>query len=209
MARDQTRQPRGDEGSVAEFLSDTEPPSETESFGGESNPEILPERQPWRAIVHGIGVVEQVVGGALLFVILFLVIALIAQRYLPGVNFPQTGEVARLAMVWLTFVMAGYLAAHDRHIAIHVVDYVLGERALAVVKLSVNVIVLATCLMLTYAAIQLVAEDVGQVTAAARIPLRIVNAVPIIGLVLTALRSVLWIVLRDVPALMGRQERAA
>ena len=112
-------------------------------------------------------------------------------------------------MVKLTFVMAGYLAAHDRHIAIHVVDYVLGERALAVVKLSVNVIVLATCLMLTYAAIQLVAEDVGQVTAAARIPLRIVNAVPIIGLVLTALRSVLWIVLSDVPALMGSQERAA
>ena len=30
-------------------------------------------------------------------------------------------------MVWATFVMAGYLAAFDRHIAIHVVDYVLAD----------------------------------------------------------------------------------
>ena len=52
-----------------------------------------------------IGVVEQVVGAVLLFAILFLVVALVAQRYLPGVNFPQTGEVARLSMVWLTFLM--------------------------------------------------------------------------------------------------------
>ncbi len=208
MARDQARQPESDEGSVADFLSDTEPPSETEGLGGESNPEILPEREPWRTIVHAIGVVEQVVGAALLFVILFLVVALVAQRYLPGVNFPQTGEVARLAMVWLTFVMAGYLAAHDRHIAIHVVDYVLGERALGAVKLFVNVVVLSTCLLLAYGTTQLIAEDIGQVTPAGGIPLRIVNAVPIIGFALTAFRSVLWIALHDVPALR-RQERAA
>ena len=69
-------------------------------------------------------------------------LAQVAQRYVPGVTFPWTGEVARLAMVWATFVMAGYLAAFDRHIAIHVVDYVLGGRALASVKLFANVVVL-------------------------------------------------------------------
>src|SRR5688572_17636551 len=209
MAHDQARQPESEGGSVADFLGDTKPPSETESLGGESNPEILPAREPWRTIVHAIGVVEQAVGAALLFVILFLVVALVAQRYLPGVNFPQTGEVARLAMVWLTFVMAGYLAAHDRHIAIHVVDYVLGERALAAVKLFVNLVVLATCLLLAYATSQLIGEDIGQVTPAAGLPLRIVNAVPIFGFALTALRSVLWIALHDVPGLTGRAYRPA
>jgi len=184
------------------------PAPEAEMLGGESNPEILPAREPWRAIVHGIGVVEQVIGALLLAVILVLVVALVAQRYLPGVNFPQTGEVARLAMVWSTFLMAGYLMAHDRHIAIHVVDYVLHGRALAAVRLVVNLIVLVTCIGLLYATYLLVAGDIGQVTPAAEIPLQFVNAIPIVGFALTALRALLWIAMHDVPAVLGRQAPA-
>jgi TRAP-type C4-dicarboxylate transport system permease small subunit len=185
------------------------PPAEIEGLGFETNPEILPRREPWRTVVHAIGVIEQVIGALLLFTILVLVVFLVAQRYLPGANFPWTGEVARLSMVWATFVMAGYLAAHDRHIAIHVVDFVLGERALAATKLLVNVIVLATCLGLLYATVQLVEADVGQVTPAAEIPLRFVNAVPIVGFVLTALRAALAIAVVDIPALVGRAEASA
>lgn len=204
MVREDGRQPNIPGASVPATEGALEPPAE--SLGGESNPEILPTREPWRTIVHAIGVVEQVIGALLLFVILVLVVALVAQRYLPGTNFPQTGEVARLAMVWGTFVMAGYLAAHDRHIAIHVVDYVLRGPALATVKLLVNLVVLITCIGLMYATYQLVAEDIGQVTPAAEIPLRFVNSVPIIGFALTAFRALLWISLHDVPALLGRQE---
>lgn len=179
-------------------------PSEAELLGGESNPEVLPTREPWRGIVHAIGLIEQLIGALLLAAILVLVVALVAQRYLPGVNFPQTGEVARLAMVWGTFLMAGYLMAHDRHIAIHIVDYVLGGRALAAVRLLVNLIVLITCLVLLYATYLLVAGDIGQVTPAAEIPLQFVNAIPIIGFALTALRAALWIGIHDVPAVLGR-----
>lgn len=182
------------------------PTAEDEVFGGESNPEVLPTREPWRAIVHGIGIAEQVIGAVLLASILVLVVALVAQRYLPGVNFPQTGEVARLAMVWGTFLMAGYLMGHDRHIAIHLVDYVLGERPLAAVKLVVNLIVLITCVVLAYATYLLVAGDIGQVTPAAEIPLQIVNTIPIIGFVLTAIRAFLWIAVHDLPAVLGRTE---
>lgn len=208
MDREDGRQHQDPEASVAGILQDTQPPSEAESLGGESNPEILPARPPWRRVVHAIGVIEQVIGALLLVVILVLVVFLVAQRYLPGANFPQTGEVARLAMVWGTFVMAGYLAAHDRHIAIHVVDYVIGGRALAAVKLLVNLVVLVTCIVLMYATYLLVAEDIGQVTPAAEIPLRVVNAVPMAGFALTAFRAVLWIALHDVPALLSRKEGA-
>ena len=123
-----------------------------------------------------------------------LVLAQVLQRYVPGA-WPWTGEVARLALVWATFAIAGYLAAFDRHIAIHVVDYVLGGRALALVKLFAHVVVLVTCVALVYATWQLLTEDIGQVTAAAQIPLQIVNAMPIIGFSLVALRAVLGIVL--------------
>ena len=207
MAHEEGRLPNHAERPADRAVLDS-PPAEADSLAGESNPEILPRSEPWRSIVHAIGVIEQVIAALLLVVILILVVALVVQRYVPGANFPWTGEVARLSMVWGTFVIAGYLAAHDRHIAIHVVDYVLGGRALAVVKLLVNLVVLVTCLVLLYATYQLIEADVGQVTAAAEIPLRFVNAVPMIGFALTALRAILGILLNNVPALAGRREGA-
>jgi TRAP-type C4-dicarboxylate transport system permease small subunit len=188
--------------------ADDLPVVDSAGLGGETNPELLPAREPLRSIMHLIGQAEQVIGGVLLVIILVLVLAQVAQRYLPG-GYPWTGELARLSMVWATFVLAGYLMAHDRHIAIHVVDYVLHGRALAAVKLMVNVVVLVTCLVLLYGTYVLIDTDIGQVTAAAEIPLRYVNAVPLVGFFLTAIRAVLGIVVNDVPALLGRAEAAS
>lgn len=190
---------------VAELDPEAARPSDEAELGGESNPELLPNRQPWRSIFHGIGVIEQVIGSVLLVIILVLVLGQVASRYVPG-SWVWTGEVARLSMVWLTLVMAGYLAAHDRHIAIHVVDWVLAGRALAAVKLFVSIAVLVTCLVLLYAAYLLIATDIGAVTPAAELPLFFVNAVPLVGFALVALRALLGIVLVDLPALIGRTE---
>ena len=192
-----------------ESVFESEPPTETELFEENLHPEILPGREPWRSIVHRIGIVEQAVGAFLILVILILVVSLVAQRYIPGVSLPWTGEVARLSMVWATFVMSGYLASRDRHIAIHLVDYVLKGRALTAIKLAANVIVFVTCVGLVYATIQLLADDVGQVTPAAEIPLLIVNSVPIVGFSLTALRAALAIAVIDLPALRRPSESAA
>lgn len=193
----------------AALIADLDPeaprPSDEAELGGESNPELLPNRQPWRSILHGIGVIEQVTGSVLLVIILVLVLGQVASRYVPG-SWVWTGEVARLSMVWLTLVMAGYLAAHDRHIAIHVVDWVLAGRALAAVQLFVSIAVLATCLVLLYAAYLLIATDIGAVTPAAELPLLFVNAVPLVGFALVALRALLGIVLVDLPALIDRTE---
>ena len=198
MASDE-RRPAAD--ASVESAFESAPPTDAELFEETVHPEILPGREPWRSIVHGIGIVEQATGALLVVVILALVVSLVAQRYLPGVSLPWTGEVARLSMVWLTFVMSGYLASRDRHIAIHVVDYVLKGRALATVKLVANLIVFVTCLALVYATIQLLADDVGQVTPAAEIPLLLVNSIPIIGFSLTALRAALAIAVIDLPAI--------
>jgi TRAP-type C4-dicarboxylate transport system permease small subunit len=188
---------------------DAPPPPETDGgLGGETTPELLPGSEPWRTIFHWLGIGEQIVGALLLVVVLVLVLFQVAQRYLPG-GYPATGEVARLAMVWATFLVAGYLTAHDRHIAIHVVDFVLKGRALAAVKLLVNLFVLATCLVLLYATFQLVQEDIGQVTAAAEIPLRFVNSVPMVGFALVIVRAVLAIAVVDIPAILAREEAAA
>lgn len=175
-------------------------------LGAEMNPELLPQREPYRTGLHAIGLLEQAVGTVLIVAILFLVLTQVAQRYIPGQGWPWTGEVARYSMVWVAFVLSGYLVAHDRHIAIHLVDYVLRGRGLAFVRLLVNAMILVTCLAMAYATYDLIANDIGQVTAAAEIPLKWVNAPVLVGLVLSALRAALGIVVADLPVLLHGEE---
>ena len=138
-------------------------------------------------------------GSTLLAIILALVLIQVFQRYLPGGGWAWTGEIARYAMVWATFFMAGYLLAHDQHIAIKVVDYVLSVRALGAVKLLGHVLIAITCVVAVYATYDFVSHDRGQVTAAAQVPLAVIYTVVAFGFASTALRAVVVILVQDLP----------
>lgn len=209
MAQDTGRLPDHGEDLVEDGGADPHGTPEAYVLGAEANPELLPRREPYRTGLHAIGLLEQAIGTLLIMVILFLVLTQVAQRYIPGQGWPWTGEVARYSMVWAAFVLSGYLVAHDRHIAIHLVDYVLRGRGLAFVRLLVNVTVLVTCLALTYATYDLIANDIGQVSAAAELPLAWVNVPVLIGFALSALRSALAIVVADLPVVIHGEELAA
>ncbi|MET0773318.1 MAG: TRAP transporter small permease subunit [Candidatus Limnocylindrales bacterium] len=183
-------------------------PADESTLAEEGAPELLPRREPWRSVLRTIGLLERVIGSVLIVVILVLVLVQVAQRYLPGNGWPWTGEVARLALVWCTFILSGYLMARDRHIEIQVVDLLLGPRALALVKLMTHVVVLVTCTGMAYACYTLIAGDIGQRTPAAEIPLAWIYVVPLIGFALTALRAGLAIGILDVPAIKGREVAA-
>jgi TRAP-type C4-dicarboxylate transport system permease small subunit len=180
-----------------------------EGEGPPVEPPLLPSREPMRTIFKALGKLEQILGSLLLVMILVLVLAQVAIRYLPG-SAAWTGELARLSMVWATFLMAGYLVAYPpHHIAIQVIDYVAKGRWLDVVKLFVNIVILLTCIVLIYGGYALVTTGVDQVTPAGELSMRFVNAIPLIGLVLVAIRAVLGIVVRDIPALRGRSREPA
>ncbi|HET9259521.1 MAG TPA: TRAP transporter small permease [Acidimicrobiia bacterium] len=171
---------------------------------------LLPESEPMRSIFRFLGTVEEVVGSLLLVLILILVLAQVALRYIPGASAPWSGELARLSMVWATFLLAGYLIAYPpHHIAIKVIDYVVKGRWLAGVKLFVNLVILGTCAVLIYGSYTLVTTTVDQVTPAGELSLRFVNSIPLIGLILVAIRVVLAIVIRDIPALRNGSEEPA
>ncbi|HYI22041.1 MAG TPA: TRAP transporter small permease [Candidatus Limnocylindrales bacterium] len=178
-------------------------PEQAAELGEDEPPEILPARGPLRTALHGLSVFEQAIGVLLLLAILIMVLIQVGQRYVPDVGIPPTGELARLSMVWVTFVLAGYLMAHDRHIAIHVVDYFLPVRVLGVVQLMASVVVLLTCLGMGYATWDLIATDRGQRTAEAEIPLMAVYAVVLFGFVSTAIRALVTIAVRDVPEIVA------
>jgi TRAP-type C4-dicarboxylate transport system permease small subunit len=202
--------PRGNDAPETEGKAD-EPGSSvaTEGLHVEDKEPLLPPRGPMRTIFRAIGLIEQIIGSLLLILTLILVLAQVAQRYLPGAA-PWTGELARLSMVWAAFLMAGYLIAYPPyHIAIQVVDYVAKGRMLMAVKLFVNLVILSTCLFMIYGSYTLVTTTVSQVTPAGGISLRFVNSIPLVGLTLVAIRAALGIVVRDIPALRGRNVDAA
>ena len=172
--------------------------------------ELLPSREPFRTLTRLVGLVEQIIGGALIVVILVLVLIQVAQRYVHAFDgWPWTGEIARLALVWCTFVLSGYLMAQDRHITIKVADLVLPEWVLDLVKLGSHVVVLVTCLGMGYATYSLIANDIGQRTPAAELPIAWFYVMPLVGFLLTALRAMMMIGLVDVRQVMRRGERAA
>jgi len=206
MAQDTGRLPNHGEDLVEDAGAELHGAPEASVLGAETNPELLPRREPYRTGLHAIGLVEQAIGTMLVVTILFLVLTQIAQRYIPGQGWPWTGEVARYSMVWATFVLSGYLVAHDRHIAIHLVDFVLRGRAMAFVKMLVNVTILVTCLAMMYATYDLIANDIGQVTAAAELPLKWVNVPVLVGFALSAVRAALGIVVADLPVLIHGEE---
>ncbi len=81
---------------------------------------------------------------------------------------------------------------------IKVLDLVVGERVLGIVKLTAHTVVTVTCLAMAYATFWLIADDIGQRTPAAGIPLVWTYVLPLMGFLLTAVRGVLFIVLLDV-----------
>ena len=170
-------------------------------------PEILPKREPFRAILHGMSLIEQGIGVALLLAILVLVLVQVGQRYIPGTGFPATGELARLAMVWLTFVLSGYLMAHDRHIALRVIDYVLPARVIGLIQVFGRFFVALACAALAYAVYDLIVKDPGLVTPAAQLPMKIVYAVALYGLASTALRAIVAVAVVDLPLVRSGRGR--
>jgi len=198
-----------DEGSMTASEPDQAVPaatngeSEHAGLGQETHPEVLPATEPFRTMLRWLGLAEQTSGVILLAVILVLVLIQVFQRYLPGGGWAWTGEIARYAMVWATFFMAGYLLSRDQHIAIKVLDYFLPTRALGGVKLFGHALIAAICIVAVYATFDFVSHDRGQVTAAAQIPLAAIYAVVAFGFASTALRGILAIVLVDLAEIRG------
>ena len=195
-----------EDGTDPRSLEPDDPPADE---GPEDHGELLPSGGPLRTVMKALGYAEQSVGVVLIAVILVLVLVQVAQRYVESFGgWPWTGEVARLSLVWCTFALTGYLMSLDRHITIKVIDLALPERVLDFVKLGAHLVVLATCLGMGYATYRLIADDIGQRTPAAEIPLALVYVMPMLGYFLTALRAAMVIGLLDLPQIVRPQRKA-
>jgi TRAP-type C4-dicarboxylate transport system permease small subunit len=157
-------------------------------------------RGPLGRILRAVELVESVVGALLLLAILALVMVQITVRFSALGGWAWTGELARFSLVWLTFVMAGYLLGRDQHISFDIVDYMLPERALRVVKIASYVIVAAICAAFVYEGIGLIDAQSFIRSSAAEIPMSFVYLIPTVGFALTGVRALIGIFARKEPA---------
>ena len=145
--------------------------------------------RPVARVVRFVTGVELALGVACLLLIFGLVLLQAAQRYLPIDGWPWTGELARFALVWLTFLVAGVLVTTDSHICIEMIDSVPSELVRRVVRVISCLIVAAIGVALCAEAWELAHSQGILKSPALGMPMSWLYAVSLIGFVSVVVRA--------------------
>lgn len=151
--------------------------------------------------------IAELTTGALMVAVIFTVMFVQAtQRHLPVTGWVWTGELARFGLVWLAFSLAGYLVGRDEHITLKLVDFVARGIVLRAVWILANLVVAAVAIAFAVDAAELVFGGSPQSTPAMGIPLSWTYVIPMIGLILAALRALTNTFLPEPPSMENRPE---
>ena len=147
----------------------------------------------WGRILRAVELVELALGGLLLLVILVLVSFQVVAR-VSGLNSPVwSGEIARFSLFWIAFGIAGYLMGREEHVTLGVIDHVLPRLGKILVHAFSLLVVAATCLIFAYEGYDLLSSTGVLRTPAAGIPVGWLYILPTAGMLLTAARALLLI----------------
>ena len=103
---------------------------------------------PLERLVRSIVLGEKLLAGLFLLIILSTMAAHIIARYLFGSPFQWSEEVARLALIWMTFMSAAFVMAEHRHIAVDMISSRISDRGKLVIECMSYVIIAFSCLLL-------------------------------------------------------------
>ncbi len=107
---------------------------------------------PWRSrllsLAERLVRLEQTVAVMLLIVVVVTLAAQVIARYVFRAPISWSEEVARLALIWLTFVASGFVTARRAQITVDLVPRWLGSRGRRLLDRVAGCFVLATCLLL-------------------------------------------------------------
>lgn len=98
---------------------------------------------------------ERFVAGALLIGVFALIIFQVFTRYVLSIPLPWSEEIARLMVVWLTFVGAGFVSSRNAHIAVDILAVYLPKRLAAASQIFALLLVAAASAYMIWAAISL------------------------------------------------------
>lgn len=124
--------------------ADQDEPAATDGTCSKAPADTLPFANCVRWMILG----EQTLAALFLFVIVTTMGAQVFARYFFGAPFSWSEEVARLALIWMTFIAAAFVMAEGRHIAVDVLSHRLGDRGQLWLECLSHGIVAGTCLLL-------------------------------------------------------------
>ncbi len=147
---------------------------------------------------------EKAIAGLFLLLIMISMGAQVFARYVFGSPFQWSEEVARLALIWMTFLSAAFVMAEGRHIAVDMISGRCGERGRLRMECFGYVLVAASCLLLMIGGVRFV-WYVGKVASPALgVPKSWWYGAGMTGLFLMALHNLLdlyqvWITGQPIP----------
>lgn len=98
---------------------------------------------------------ERFVAGGLLIAVFAIIIFQVFTRYALNMPLPWSEEVARLLVVWLTFVGAGFVASRNAHIAVDILAVYLPKKIATATQILSMLTVVAASAYMVWAALSL------------------------------------------------------
>lgn len=113
----------------------------------------------------------------------------VVARYVCGNPFPWSEEVARLALIWMTFSSAAYVMAEGRHIAVDLISSRVGQHGKVLIECFGYAVVAGSCSLLLVGGAKFV-WYVGKVgSPALGVPKSLWYGAGMVGLLLMAVHS--------------------
>jgi TRAP-type C4-dicarboxylate transport system permease small subunit len=149
-----------------------------------------PTALPFSRCVRWMSLAEQAVAALFLFVILATMGAQVFARYVFDSPIPWSEEVARLCLIWMTFIAAAFVMAQGGHITVDLLSPRLSVRGQVRLECLSHVIVAGSCLLLLFGGIRFV-WHVGKVgSPSLEIPMSWWYSAVSVGLLLMAIHSI-------------------
>lgn len=138
---------------------------------------------------------ERFVAGALLIAVFAMIIFQVFTRYVLDMPLPWSEEVARLLVVWLTFVGAGFVASRNAHIAVDVLAVYLPRRIATASQILAMLIVVAASAYMVVAAVSLMLLTGPLKMTATSLPMPLLYGSVLVGYLMILGHTVLNIVM--------------
>ena len=124
---------------------------------------------------------ERLVAGALLIGVFALIIFQVFTRYVLSVPLPWSEEIARLMVVWLTFVGAGFVSSRNAHIAVDILAVYLPKKLAAASQIFALLLVAAAAAYMVWAAISLMVLTGPLRMTASSLPMPLLYGAVLVG----------------------------
>ena len=124
---------------------------------------------------------ERLLAGALLIAVFAVIIFQIFTRYVLAAPLPWTEEIARLLVVWLTFVGAGFVSSRNAHIAVDILAVYLPRRLATASQIFALLLVVAAAGYMVWAALSLMVLTGPLEMTASSLPMPLLYGAVLVG----------------------------